>query len=166
MFLKPELICADGVELRRAVFEPPRGEHDIYMLVLPGVERTCVPLVHVEPLLKASFDLGKVALFDLHRLEQNGPAMQALRAHPQSLIAAVRLKDGSMQAGVPEVLTVHRSRLLLRSAGLLATAAMGVFLNSLVASAFALILAGHQLRKALLIPARPRRGLLACREYG
>lgn len=126
MPLKRQHLCAAGAELRRAVFEPPRGEHDVYMLKMPGSPPTWVPVVHAEPVLAERFRAGEVMAFDLHRLEQNGPAMRALRAQPQSLICGVRLNDGSLISGVPPCLMPIRRTYALRAAAV----------SSLLASAF------------------------------
>lgn len=159
MSLKPQVLSAAGAELRRAVFEPSQGEHDVYMLKTPGSPGSWVPLVHAEPLLAERFRAGEVLTFDLHRLEQNGPAMRALRAHPQSLICGVHLKDGSVIAAVPPCLRPLRQTYGLRAAAVLIVAGISIFMGAWAAAAFALLMCALLARKALLIPVRPRAGL-------
>lgn len=129
------------------------------MLVLPGSPKVCVPLVHVPPSLKALFDTGAVQAFDLYRLEQNGPAMRVLAEQPQSLIAAVHLKDGRILVAVPESLSAQRNRLLCRVIALVGIAFLGGIMNSMLASAMAVSLAALQLWKRSRIPACAHREL-------
>ena len=129
------------------------------MLVLPGSPKVCVPLVHVPSSLKALFDTGAVQAFDLYRLEQNGPAMRVLAEQPQSLIAAVHLKDGRILVAVPESLSAQRNRLLCRVIALVGIAFLGGIMNSMLASAMAVSLAALQLWKRSRIPACAHREL-------
>ncbi|MCO5354513.1 hypothetical protein [Acidovorax kalamii] len=129
------------------------------MLVLPGSPKVCVPLVHVPPSLKALFDTGAVQAFDLYRLEQNGLAMRVLAEQPQSLIAAVHLKDGRILVAVPESLSAQRNRLLCRVIALVGIAFLGGIMNSMLASAMAVSLAALQLWKRSRIPACAHREL-------
>jgi hypothetical protein len=129
MFKHSQVLPAAGVELRPAIFEPPREQHDVYMLVLPGAPRTCVPLVHVQSSLRAYFDAGEVEAFDLYRLEQNGPAMRVLAAQPQSLIVAVQLKEGQVVVDVPTVLAGQRKRLMIQAFSLVGFECVGCLMN-------------------------------------
>lgn len=165
MSLNPQLLSAAGAELRRAVFEPPRGEHDVYMLKMLGSPPTWVPLVHAEPVLAECFRAGEVLAFDLHRLEQNGPAMRALREQPQSLICGVRLKDGSVISSVPRCLMPIRRTYALRAAAVLIVAGISSFMGAWAAAAFALLLCTLLARKALLIPVRPLAGLAEAQRF-
>jgi len=154
-----QVLSAAGVELRPAIFEPPRGRHDVYMLVLPGSPKVCVPLVYVPPSLKAHFDTGAVLAFDIYRLEQNGSAMRVLAEQPQSLIAAVHLKDGRILVEVPASFSAQRSRLLRRVIALVGIAFLGGIMSSVLVSAMAFSLAGLQLWKRSRIPVCAHREL-------
>jgi hypothetical protein len=136
------------------------------MLVLPGSPKVCVPLVHVPPSLKALFDTGAVQAFDLYRLEQNGPAMRVLAEQPQSLIAAVHLKDGRILVEVPASLSAQRNRLLCRVIALVGIAFLGGIMNSMLALVMAVSLAGLQLWKRSRIPVCAHRRLERSAQNG
>lgn len=154
-----QVLSGAGVELRPALFEPPRGPHQVFMLILPGGPKSCVPLVHVQPSLRKHFDTGDVQAFDLYRLEQNGPAMRVLAAQPQLLIAAVKLKDGQILVEIPAALAAQRNRLLCRAGTLVGIVFSGVVMNTVLVSAVAASLAGLQLWKRSRIPAYAHREL-------
>lgn len=155
MPLPLQIVSADGVELRRAVFNPhPRGGHDIYMLVLPGLERTCIPLVHVQPSLAGLLARSAVVKFEVRRLPQNGAAMRALREQPQFLAGAALLKDGSIHNDSPSVLKSVRNRLVMRAGLLLCVSPAGRLLPyAAIWTTVCLVTALELARRALSVPA-------------